>query len=114
MYTLTTVSFFIYNTGKPVVRIECDEQPCQEDARRAYSIFPIRLTCRTSTLVATVHWYRNGVDIQEFADGAKLNYSGRHPDDMIGVYQCFAVTPSGMDYATLRVKRDGERINTCL
>ena len=88
------------------MRIKCDEQKCQEDAIRAYSIFPIRLTCQTSTPAATVHWYRNGV---EFASGAKLVYRGPHPDDMIGVYQCFAVTPAGMDYATLRVMRTGEK-----
>ena len=100
---------FAYNTDKPVVRIECVEQPCQEDAIRAYSIFAVRLTCQTSTPAATVHWYRNGVDIQEFANGNNLVYRGSHPDDMIGVYQCFAVTPAGMDYATLRVMRAGEK-----
>lgn len=47
------------------------------------------------------------MDFHEFASGNKLHYTVEDPDDLLGVYQCFAVTPAGVDYATLRVLRAG-------
>ena len=102
-------------TGKPVVEIRgCNRSDvvrlCDDDTLWAESFYErtIQLTCSTSDPLATIYWYRNGQNITSYSSANTLTYTGDNPDDLLGVYQCFAETAVGTGYDTVRVIRDGE------
>ena len=105
-------------TDKPIVELRgCTllepEQPCGDDAVRPDSYYErtIKLTCTTSDPLATIHWYKNG---QNISSGNTLSYTGESSDDLLGVYQCFAETPAGISYNTVRVIRTGDSLSLSL
>ena len=104
-------------TGKPVVELRgCaigePERACGEDAIRPDNYFErtITLTCNTSDPLATIHWYKNGQNFTRYSSGNTLRYTGSDSNDLLGVYQCFAETPAGMSYDTVRVLRKGDSL----
>ena len=103
----------IMTTGKPVVEIQCGRSPyartCYDDIIRHIDFFQptVELTCHTSNPHATIYWYKNGEELIVHSNSRVLRYTGNTQDDLLGVYQCFATTPAGVDYDTLRVLRAG-------
>ena len=108
---MTYHCYNIIHVGKPVVEIRCGRtaRSCHDDIIRRRDPFDltITLTCETSNPLATIYWYRNGEELLAASNSTVLRYSGNSSDDLLGVYQCFAATPAGVDYDTLRVLRAG-------
>ena len=109
------VIYHMYSViGEPTVEItRCNtglSRPCRDDIIRIDDYFEltISLTCDISDPLATVYWYKNGEDFSAHSDGSVLRYTGNDPDDLLGVYQCFAETPAGVGYDTIRVIRAGK------
>ena len=107
-----------YPTDKPVVELSgCrelyPEQPCGYDAIRPKIYFErsITLTCSTSDPLASIHWYKNGQNFTMYSRDNTLRYRGGTSDDLLGIYQCFAVTPAGTSYDTVRVLRKGDSLS---
>jgi hypothetical protein len=42
--------------------------------------------------------------------GNTLRYTGGTSDDLLGIYQCFAMTAAGTSYDTVRVLRKGDSL----
>ena len=89
------------------------EQPCGDDAVKPENYFErtITLACSTSDPLATIHWYKNGQNITSYSSGNTLRYTDVNSNYDLGVYQCFAETPAGTSYDTVRIIRKGDSFN---
>ena len=114
-----TIDIACCPTDKPVVELRgCDlsnqEQLCGDDVIKPENFYErtISLTCSTSDPHSTIHWYKNGQNFTSYSSNNTLKYTGGNSDDLLGVYQCFAETPAGTSYATVRVIRKGDSLCT--
>lgn len=78
------------------------------DVRR-FSDRSVVLSCTAAgSPTPTVHWYRNGQDITHLVSNGTTSVTYTVSDELLGIYQCFAVNSAGVAYNILRVLEYGE------